>query len=395
MWPRVWLAVRPDQRGARVGIEVRRALAHQVRRPERALGAGRHAAPLPSVNRSYGSRPSSGPAPNCRGTSAATGRPPASRPSCASVPGTAWQNVWRRPLRIERRPVGGGEDDAGRADCRADQPRLRRCPCRRRRPPDRRRPRRPACPARRPVAAAPAALTRPVTSGDSKAVGSSDRSMSSAAGDLARPAPVRDVEEQRARRVGDVGGAIAGQPEADVVLGQQHRADARPELGLVARTQSSLGSVKPVSAGFEVSVDEAIGADALGDRPALGAGALVAPEQRRPHDRRRARRAASSRASGPRSRSRRRAPPSMPARASAPRTASPVARHQSRGILLGPSRTRRRERRRARTSPSRAAGRAASMSERPRAARPDVDAEKVLDGSHGARWYTHRRPRPI
>ena len=50
------------------------------------------------------------------------------------------------------------------------------------------------------------------------------------AGDLVGPAPVRDVEQERARGVADVGGALAGQAEADVVLGQQHRSHALPSI---------------------------------------------------------------------------------------------------------------------------------------------------------------------
>ena len=64
---------------------------------------------------------------------------------------------------------------------------------------------------------------------------------------------MRDVEHQRARGVGDVGRVLAAQPEAHVVLRQQHMPDAAQTSGSCARTHSSFGSVKLVSAGFDVS----------------------------------------------------------------------------------------------------------------------------------------------
>ena len=62
-----------------------------------------------------------------------------------------------------------------------------------------------------------------------------------------RPTSARsaDVEQQRARGVGGVGRLLAGQPQAHVVLRQQHRCHARVVLGLVRR--AATGSSGPGS----------------------------------------------------------------------------------------------------------------------------------------------------
>ena len=163
--------------------------------------------------------------------------------------------------------------------------------------------------------------------------------MPSGASDLAGPAAVGDVEQQRAGRVGDVGGALAGQAVADVVLRQQHRARRAPTAP--ARACAPTGAwaaVKPVSAGLQRQLDQARRADSLGDLVALGAvrwshqssaGRTTSP----------ARRAATSRASA------RKSPTAAIRRASIPAVgeraadgfagrAPPVRR-----ILLGPARS--------------------------------------------------------
>ena len=101
---------------------------------------------------------------------------------------------------------------------------------------------------------------------------------------IARPAPPRHIEQQRAGRVGDVGRVLAAQAEADVVLRQQHVADAVPHFGSCARTQSSFVSVKLVSAGFDVSSSKRSRADRVVQPAALVFGALIAPDDRRAHD---------------------------------------------------------------------------------------------------------------
>ena len=68
---------------------------------------------------------------------------------------------------------------------------------------------------------------------------------------------VGDVEEQRARGVGDVGGEVAGEAEADVVLRQEHRADAGPELGFVAPHPEQLGQREAGERGVARQLDQA------------------------------------------------------------------------------------------------------------------------------------------
>ena len=95
---------------------------------------------------------------------------------------------------------------------------------------------------------------------------------------------MRDVEEQRPGRIGDVGRELAGEPQANVVLRQEHVRDPRVESGSCRRSQSSFGAVKPGSARLPVSSISRCEPDALLDLVALGAGALVVPEDRRPQD---------------------------------------------------------------------------------------------------------------
>ena len=100
----------------------------------------------------------------------------------------------------------------------------------------------------------PPGRPRPRSAVDSNAGGSHSSGTSSAAqtsSDQRRPA---DVEEQRPRGVGDVDRVLAGQPQADVVLRQQDVPDrARRSRARGARSHSSFGAVKPVSARFPVS----------------------------------------------------------------------------------------------------------------------------------------------
>ena len=76
-------------------------------------------------------------------------------------------------------------------------------------------------PASSPVAAAASAETVPVTTGPSKVRGASERSMSRAASELRGPGAGRQVEQDGARAVGDVDRVVVGEPEADIVLGEQ------------------------------------------------------------------------------------------------------------------------------------------------------------------------------
>ena len=81
-------------------------------------------------------------------------------------------------------------------------------------------------PAARPTSAAAAGESRPVVSGPSWQRGQERRLEFRRLEHLGRPAPVRDVEQQRARGIGHVGRPLTGQLEPDVVLRQQDAADA-------------------------------------------------------------------------------------------------------------------------------------------------------------------------
>ena len=98
---------------------------------------------------------------------------------------------------------------------------------------------------------------------------------------LVAPAAVRDVEEERARRVRDVDRALARQPQPDVVLRQQDVRDPRIRLGLVVPQPEELRRREAGQRAVPGQLDQPLEADALLDLGALGRGALVVPEDRR------------------------------------------------------------------------------------------------------------------
>ena len=166
---------------------------------------------------------------------------------------------------------------------------------------------------------------------------------------LLAPAAVRDVEEQRARCVGGVDRVLAGQSQPHVVLRQQHVADPRVDVGLVAPQPEQLRRRESGQRAIAGQLDQPVEPDALLDLGALRRRALVVPEDRRPQHALRlveARRARASAREADRPTRRRQL------RERRLRGAPPVLR-----ILLGPARPRRRERipcsARASTSPSR------------------------------------------
>ncbi len=99
-----------------------------------------------------------------------------------------------------------------------------------------------------------------------------------------RPVAGREVEQDRAGAVGLVEGVVAGQPVADVVLGQQDVGDARPDLGLVAAHPGELRRREPGQRVVAGDRDEPRLADRLADLVALGGRALVVPQDRRAQD---------------------------------------------------------------------------------------------------------------
>ncbi len=98
------------------------------------------------------------------------------------------------------------------------------------------------------------------------------------------PAPVLDVEEQRARGVRGVEHPLARQPETDVVLRQHDTADPAVDVGLVAAQPEQLRGREARKRPVAGERDQPLEADALLDLGALGPGALVVPEDRGPQD---------------------------------------------------------------------------------------------------------------
>ena len=154
-----------------------------------------------------------------------------------------------------------------------------------------------------------------------------------------REAALGDVEEQRAGGVGDVDRTLAAEPQAHVVLGQQHVADARVDIGLVRAQPQQLRGGEARQRAVARQRDQPLEADPLLDLGALGRRALVVPEDRAGAGRAPARRAPRGRASGPRGRCPRsrgdrarrsppRCPPTSP-RAPAPTSPAAAARGRS------------------------------------------------------------------
>ena len=150
---------------------------------------------------------------------------------------------------------------------------------------------------------------------------------------LVAPAAPGDVEEQRARGVRDVDRALAEELQPDVVLREQDRADARVDVGLVRAKPQELRRGEARERAVARQRDQPLEAEAPLDLRALGAGALVVPEDRRPERHVvRAERNEPVHLAGEPDRGR------VESRENAFGRAHPVVR-----ILLGPSRLRRRE----------------------------------------------------
>ena len=153
--------------------------------------------------------------------------------------------------RVDARLGVGGElgqrreHDARRSRARPTAARPRASPRRRARPrPGRPRPRRPAIPS----------LVSPETSADSSARGSHSAGTPSAAQTSSLQRPARDVEQQRARGVGDVDRPLAA--TASAARSPWAAGCARPARGpraRASRSHSSFGAVKPVSARLPVA----------------------------------------------------------------------------------------------------------------------------------------------
>ena len=324
--PAVVAQLKPDERAARVRIGVGRALAREVREEEEPLGAGlpRRGLRDEGVERMRPERAA-------RGTIRASRRRTASRPSPARCPARRGRTNGRGPPFRGRSRVGPrGRPRTSRARPRAHRAGRRRP--RSRRPAGRPRLLQPACPG----AGRPGRRRR----GHGRLEHGREprgRQLERVQHLRAPRAPLH-VQEQRPGGVRGVHRPLARQAQADVVLREEDARDAGIGVGLVPAEPEQLGAVNPVSARFPVSAME-VGADALLDLIALGAGALVVPEDRRAdlHGRRPveddeavhlAREA----------RCRRR-----DARSATSRSADSAARDPRLGILLGPAGLRRRE----------------------------------------------------
>jgi hypothetical protein len=92
------------------------------------------------------------------------------------------------------------------------------------------------------------------------------------------PAPTRNVEPQGARRIRHVGCFLAGHPQADVILGEQHGRDLREDLRLVAADPFELGGGE--ARHHDVATDGAEVTGRVFQRGAFGERAPVVPQDR-------------------------------------------------------------------------------------------------------------------
>ena len=137
-----------------------------------------------------------------------------------------------------------------------------------------------------PVACDPPALTLPETSGLSKHGGSRARIDLQLAQKLATPAAIGDVEHQGAGSVAHLGRERAGEPVADVVLGQEDLAHPVPVLRLMLANPEQLGCGEPRERRVGHHPDQGLAAaGTLLDLAALSRGSLIVPEQGRANDR--------------------------------------------------------------------------------------------------------------
>ena len=99
--------------------------------------------------------------------------------------------------------------------------------------------------------------------------------------DLGRPISRGEIEQQRAGAVRLVQRVIAGEPQAQVVLGQQHVPDPAPDVWFVLADPHQLGRGQAGHGVVAGDLDEALGTDCGADEVALARSALVVPQDRR------------------------------------------------------------------------------------------------------------------
>ncbi len=99
--------------------------------------------------------------------------------------------------------------------------------------------------------------------------------------DRGRPRAQPHVEQQGARRVGNVGRVFASQPLTDEIFRQQHPCHAGVGLRLLVAQPEDLGGLEAGERGVPGDRDQPRRADCGGDRRALRRRALVVPEEGR------------------------------------------------------------------------------------------------------------------
>ena len=102
---------------------------------------------------------------------------------------------------------------------------------------------------------------------------------------------MRDVEQQSAGGVGNVGGAFAGQLEADVVLREHDGANAAPVFRFVFAHPQKFGEGEIGERGIAGELNQLVAANTFGEFSTLLFGTHIAPDQRRANGTRRRRRA--------------------------------------------------------------------------------------------------------
>ncbi len=95
---------------------------------------------------------------------------------------------------------------------------------------------------------------------------------------LRGPGASGEIEEDRPRPVGHIDGKPTGEPEPQVVLGEQHVANSLPARRLVIAYPEQLGSREAGEGVVAGDLDETLRPDPASDLLALGLGPLVVPE---------------------------------------------------------------------------------------------------------------------
>ena len=266
-----------DKRGPCEWIEMRSALAHQVRRPERAFGAGwngggfvGHAFIGIATVIGSGAKAIAEPAQRKSGGLRHSHNVPAA--------GDGVTESVQAAFGIERRTIRGGKNHAGSSDGGADHSGAR-------------------------DAHADGSSSLIACAGNHRSsraktscICASLRKLSanilrfekfweqlhvnaSFGEDFARPRAVGDVEHQCSGSVGDVNGGFAGEAQADVVLRQHDFADALPVFRFVLADPEKFGEREICQRRIAGQLDDAVEADGALEFFGLRFGALVTPNQ--------------------------------------------------------------------------------------------------------------------